>query len=744
MAEIDWGLLQPAPNFSAGMAQSFEAGRQIGLQRQSDNALARARANPDDPQALTDLAIYNPQAANAFMAVQANQRAAKARAAAADAFRAYGNITAPPPVAAPAAGASPQMATTLPNVPQMLATLPGPNGQPGQPMPQGAPGPSPIGPQTLPNGAPQPGAVSPTAMLQPDHPITQAIGGAVSSGQMSLPDAIAKFAQFADPQETAQMIQSLGQMDGLRRQRLAESADALAAEAVSLKSVPQAQRMQVAMAALPQLAAHGVTPEMLQNADLSDNGLNGIIGQSIGAKALIDEANKQTELGFEGQRIGIAQDQMSLEKQKFGEQQRLDSFEMNKPMAAPFGTTMINPSTGKVVYDGFGGGSGSGGDPYNVVVGNGQYGKPPQPLTSMTIGQVYDFGRSTLIPNTKAAGVGKDSRGTLGSSAVGAYQITGETLARIAPQVLGADWRNQPFTPEVQDKLGAAIYADALAKGTPLNKVWASLSANEAQALKGKPWEDVRAKIIAGESGGGGQSSGMNMLQATAEKIANYDMPPPSGRAAMTPQAMMTMQIVKTMNPTYDATQYPMRAAAAKAFGTGKQGDAVRSFNVAVDHLDKLQGAAQALGNGNVQMFNAVSNAFRTAGGSPIPTNFEALRNFVMDEATKAIVGSSGGVGDREKAAAIINAAQSPAQLAGAIYQVKALMVGQLKGLQQQYETSTGRSDFANKLSFETRYISRIGRAPDEAVAYLKANPGAAAAFDQKYGRGASKWYLRK
>ena len=743
MAEIEWGNLQPAPNFSAGVAQSFEAGRQMGLQKQADNALARARANPDDPQAMTDLALYNPQAANAFMAVKANQRAIQARSAASDVFKSYGNITAPPPVASPAAGSIPPQATTVPNVPQMLGTLPGPNGQPGQPMPQGAAGPSPIGPQTLPNGDMQPGTVSPTAMLQPDHPITQAIGGAVANGQMSLPDAIAKFAQFADPQETAQMIQSLGQMDKLRRDRLGESADALASEAVTLKNVPQAQRMQVAMAALPQLAAHGVTPEMIQGADLSDNGLNGIIGQSIGAKALIDEANKQTELGFEGQRLDIARDQNKLGYAQLDETKRRDTLEYNKPISVPFGQSLVNPQTNQVVYDGFGGGSG-GGDPYNVVVGNGQYGKPPQPLTSMTVGQVYDFGRSTLIPNTKAAGVGKDSRGTLGSSAVGAYQITGETLAKIAPQVLGADWRNQAFTPEVQDKLGAAIYADAQAKGTPLNKVWASLSANEAQALKGQPWEAVRGKIIAGESGGSGQSSGMGMLQATAEKIANYDMPPPSGRAAMTPQAMMTMQIVKTMNPTYDATQYPMRAKAALAFGTGKQGDAVRSFNVAVDNLDKLQGAAKALGNGNIQLFNSISNAFRTAGGSAIPTNFEAIKNFVMDETTKAIVGTSGGVADREKAAAIINSAQSPEQLAGAIYQVKALMVGQLKGLQQQYETSTGRSDFANKLSFETRYISRIGRPPDEAVALLKQNPGMASAFDQKFGRGASKWYLRK
>lgn len=177
-----------------------------------------------------------------------------------------------------------------------------------------------------------------------------------------------------------------------------------------------------------------------------------------------------------------------------------------------------------------GGGPTSDGAPgagaYDVVLGNGKYGSPDKPLTSMTLGQVYDFGRKTLIPNSKAAGVGKDSRGTIGSSAVGAYQITGETMARIAPQVLGADWRNQQFTPQVQDKLGEAIFNDAVSRGVPLNQVWASLTPGQAAGMKGKSWDQVKGTIAQKESGVSSSVSGPAQPIASVPKEQVRPMTP--------------------------------------------------------------------------------------------------------------------------------------------------------------------------------------------------------------------------
>ena len=45
-----------------------------------------------------------------------------------------------------------------------------------------------------------------------------------------------------------------------------------------------------------------------------------------------------------------------------------------------------------------------------------------------------------------------------------------------------------------------------------------------------------------------------------------------------------------------------------KDFSTGKPGQSVRSFNVALSHLDTLGNLADALKNGNIQIINKVAN----------------------------------------------------------------------------------------------------------------------------------------
>lgn len=148
------------------------------------------------------------------------------------------------------------------------------------------------------------------------------------------------------------------------------------------------------------------------------------------------------------------------------------------------------------------GGSSSGGGGYEVVLGFGKYGKPPKPITQMTLDEVITFGKNVLIPNSKADGVGRDSRGLLGSSAVGAYQITQSTLQQYAPKVLGANWSRVEFTADVQDRLAEAIFNDSKSLGSGMSKVWASLSPSQAKRVSEMPWSQAKYIIAAGESGG--------------------------------------------------------------------------------------------------------------------------------------------------------------------------------------------------------------------------------------------------
>jgi hypothetical protein len=192
-------------------------------------------------------------------------------------------------------------------------------------------------------------------------------------------------------------------------------------------------------------------------------------------------------------------------------------------------------------------------------------------------------------------------------------------------------------------------------------------------------------------------------VENAAQMIANGQIKPLSGFAMRSPYGQAVMSKVKELNPDYRAGDIESTIKAEKDFATGKNGNTVRSLNVAVSHLDTLGELSQALNNNDINLFNKIGNTFAQQTGNPIPTSFNAAKKIVADEIVKGIVGSGGGVSDREEAAASINAANSPAQLKGVIDTYKQLLGGQLSGLKQQYETTTGKKDFNKFISANTQ-----------------------------------------
>lgn len=669
MSEIQWGLLPQQPNFAGNMANSFMLGREIAQVKQGDQALQKVRANPNDQGALTDLAVYNPQAANAFLTMQASQRQAQARGAAADVYRAYGNAMAPaaPTMQAPAQNAPASPAPAAPAAPQ-------------QPTQGAAPAPQQNAPQQAPKA-------SPAALLQPDHPVTQQIGAAVASGQMNFNQALANFAQYADPQQTTQLINSVAQMDELRRTKLAESNGALGTVAQSLLQLPPAQRAAAVQQSAAYLQSHGVSADQIDQAiqaGLTDQQLHGYVGQAIGVASIIEQANKDRQFRQTDRQLGQADQRIALEGQQLAETRRHNIAEENMPVAVQYGSSLVNRTTGATVYDGMS--MGGGGDTFSKMIGIESGGK-----------QFDNNGKPLVSPK----------------GAVGVAQVMPNTAPEAA-RLAGLPWDPQRYQndPQYNMQLGRAYFQSlvqkyngdemkaAAAYNAGAGRVDAAIAKGGANWASQLPQETQN--YVANLARNGGNSSAMD---AQAKAIAEYRVPAPSGRAAMSPMNIALMQKVQALNPSFDETQYAMRGKVVKDFSTGKEGNTVRSLNVAVDHLDQLQLAAKALGNGNVQLFNSVSQGFANATGSPVPSNFNAIKNFVMDEVTKAIIGAGGGVGDRDKAAQVINQAQSPEQLAGSIYQVKKLMAGQLHGLQQQYEQGSGLKNFGDKLSPRTKQI---------------------------------------
>ena len=207
-------------------------------------------------------------------------------------------------------------------------------------------------------------------------------------------------------------------------------------------------------------------------------------------------------------------------------------------------------------------------------------------------------------------------------------------------------------------------------------------------------------------------------VDATASMIANGQVAPLSGFAMKTDWGQQVMKRVNDLNPQFSGATFGNVKQAEQKFNVGKQGDTVRSLNVATSHLDTLGTLADALNTGNIQAVNKAANIWKTQTGSSAPTNFEGAKKIVADEVVKAVVGSGGGVADREEAARSIQAANSPAQLRGVINTYKDLMHGQLNGLRQQYEQSTGKTDFERFLSpqIKTQNAPSAARSAADAI----------------------------
>jgi hypothetical protein len=144
----------------------------------------------------------------------------------------------------------------------------------------------------------------------------------------------------------------------------------------------------------------------------------------------------------------------------------------------------------------------------------------------------------------------------------------------------------------------------------------------------------------------------------------------------------------------YSSKTYPTAAAAEKAFATGVEGRKVRSFNVAIDHMETLRKLADALNNGDIQRVNAIANLISKETGRAPVTNFEAARDLVADEIVAGVVPGMGALADRKAAADKIRDVKSPAQFAGVLLTYQKLLGGQLQGLEQQYVSGGGAKDF--------------------------------------------------
>lgn len=152
-----------------------------------------------------------------------------------------------------------------------------------------------------------------------------------------------------------------------------------------------------------------------------------------------------------------------------------------------------------------GGGGGGSGDPLSTVNYQARgAGFGSVPASVQTMGDASKYADSI-----NSAGVA--------SSAMGPYQIVGNTRDRLAQQEFGKNWRDVPYSMENETRIATRLFNSVKGDPAALRKQWVSLSPAEAERVSRMSAPDALAIIAQKESG------------ATPEQLAAGN---PSARAA--------------------------------------------------------------------------------------------------------------------------------------------------------------------------------------------------------------------
>lgn len=248
----------------------------------------------------------------------------------------------------------------------------------------------------------------------------------------------------------------------------------------------------------------------------------------------------------------------------------------------------------------------------------------------------------------------------------------------------------------------------------------------EKTATPGEIMSDKRQRELNGILEGQTSEPSPDLVKGIASGEIELKPPPTNARnPIMLDRYGKILAKVKETNPNWSQDMYPTIKKTVAAFAAGPEAKTMKALNTATDHLETLRELGEAMKNGNIGVFNKLSNQWATATGGAAPGNLQVAAQVIGGEIVKSIVGAGGGVGERERAEAAFSNVKSPEQLAGAIDTVTKLMGGQFKGMKQQYEAGTyGRQDFDKYLSPAAK------KALDKAKPAEAPKPAAPTTFD--------------
>jgi hypothetical protein len=158
-----------------------------------------------------------------------------------------------------------------------------------------------------------------------------------------------------------------------------------------------------------------------------------------------------------------------------------------------------------------------------------------------------------------------------------------------------------------------------------------------------------------------------------------------SGNAVIMPAGEAERLGTPTTQSIPFRVQYATESALNRYFVAGKGGENIRTLNTAVSHLALLRQLSDALGNGDVRVWNSLRQSYARATGNPAPINFDMLRDSLAGEMARVFTGVGATQQEIAEITGPISNSNSPAQLSGAIDTAQAAMNSRLTALKQQY-----------------------------------------------------------
>jgi len=206
----------------------------------------------------------------------------------------------------------------------------------------------------------------------------------------------------------------------------------------------------------------------------------------------------------------------------------------------------------------------------------------------------------------------------------------------------------------------------------------------------------------------------------------------PSKISQRTPMGMIVINAVHKIDPTWNEDTYKQRHALRQSFTSGEESNNIKAVNTAAAHLGTVSEAADALNNGNIQLFNKLKNNFETAVGMPELNDYGLASHVTAQEVAKVVHGAGVVPEDQaNKVDALAANVNSPAQLNGVFAMAAKLMEGRMAATTNKWTTGMGKPP--DQPLFMPEALASLARLKQMGAGGGKSSP-AADALKQKFG----------